>query len=74
MPPDWSVPVNGLRLETVGLDEALVLWPDGEVTPVYGFVLLPGHTIVDSLLARFAHCRVYADEAALLSDTPLRLH
>lgn len=74
MPPDRSYPISGLSLESVGLDEALILWPDGEVTPVYGFVMLPGCTIVESLLARFAHCRVYADETAFLNDTPLRLH
>lgn len=74
MPPDWTANVSGLSLASVGLDEALILWPDGAVTPVYGFVMLPGRTIVESLLARFAHCIVYADEDALISDIPLRLH
>lgn len=73
MPPEKSYDVNGMRLETVGLDKALILWPDGTVTPVYGFILLPGCTIVESLLARFPHCEIYADEDTLISNIPLRL-
>jgi hypothetical protein len=71
---EWTVTVNGSPLADVGLDEALLLWPDGQVTPVVGFTIYRGLGIIESLLAHYHVCRVYADENSLINNIPLRLH
>jgi hypothetical protein len=74
MIPDMTVTMNGYPLSDAGLENALLLWPNGAVVPLQGFPIYPGQRIIDALLAAFPYCVVYADDTSFDLDIPIRFH
>lgn len=73
-----SLPVanmSGFPMADVGLEDAVLRWPDGTVQQVGGFICYPGMTIIGSLLHQIPPmAEVFADRASLLANIPVRVH
>ncbi len=74
MAPRFEVPVKGIALDTIGLDEVIIIYPNGYLTLLEGFPVRSGQGIVEALLAAYPCCELFADERALLLNVPIRIH
>ena len=72
---DYPIQATGPSLETLGMEDILLLWPDGTCVGLGGLIWFPGATIVGSLLRQApTGVRVYADRASFLAGIEVRLH
>lgn len=57
--PVWPVwPVTGLPLSEAGLDQLVVVAPDGDRAAIEGLVVYPGETLEVALTRSFPGCQI----------------